>query len=113
MNVIITTLILSISMYMEFYQTLWFIVGLFFGLINFYFIKKMLYELVIEKCQNLIKIALLLLIKFPLLYGTSFILLFYQREISWTLAAGFIASIAYSIKKLHFDSPSTEVRQGA
>ena len=113
MNVIITALILSIYMYIDLFHSLWFISGLFFGLINFYFIKKMLYELVIEKCQNLIKITILFLIKFPLLYGTSFTLLFYQGEISWTLIAGFIVSIAYSIKKMYFDSLINEEIQGS
>jgi hypothetical protein len=97
--IILTFTLLAISAYINLFLTTWFIAGVLFGLINLYFIKKILYEILIVNPKNISKIIWLILMKFPLLYGVSFGLLYIFNEISWTLIAGFTLVLAISITR--------------
>lgn len=99
-KIIITGLsLLAACAYYSFFSTLWFIAGACWGLINLYFIKQLLYELLIANPKNLLKMALCGLIKFPALYIAGFGLLYYQPEASWPLLGGFTAVLALSTQK--------------
>lgn len=101
MKTITITLGLSllVALYLTFFNTLWFIAGALWGIINLYFIKQLLYALLLEQPKNFLKIALLALIKFPILYAVGFWLLFTQNEASWVLLAGFSTVLLLSTQK--------------
>lgn len=73
--------------------------GALWGFTNLYFIRQLLSEVLIAKTINLFKIALLTLIKFPILYGLGFGLLYYQSEHLWALLAGFNAALLLCMQK--------------
>jgi len=110
---ITASMLLSLSAYFNLFATLWFIAGGLFGFVNLYFLKKLLHELIIVNPKNFSKIGLLAIIKFPLLYGISFGLLYLQSEISWTLIAGFIVVLALTIKKIVSDALTSDESQVA
>jgi len=78
MMIIVGLIILTALAYFSFFGTLWLIAMAFWGIINVYFIKQLLNELLIVHPKKPLKIALLTLIKFPVLYGAGFALLYYQ-----------------------------------
>lgn len=91
-------ILLSACAYFSFFETLWFMAGGAWGLLNFYFIGQLLYGLLIEKPKNIFKIALLALFKFPILYGAALgLLYYYQDKISWAVLAGFSGSLVLNV----------------
>lgn len=89
--------LLGASAYYNFFITLWFVAGALWGLINLYFIQQLLYGLLIAKPKKFFRIAMLALIKFPVLYGAGFGLLYYQSEFAWALLAGFSGVLVLSM----------------
>ncbi len=87
--IVIGLTLLSICAYFSFFGTLAFLTGALWALVNLYFIRQLLYGLLIETPKNFPKIALLVLIKFPLLYGAGFALLYYQSDFLWASMVGF------------------------
>jgi len=97
--IIIALSLLAAGAYISFFGTLWFLVGALWGLVNLYFIKQLLYSLLIENPKNLPKIALFVLIKFPVLYGAGFGLLYYQSDFLWEFVAGFSVLLVLSTQR--------------
>lgn len=91
--IVIGLILLFLSAYFSFFGTVAFVSGALWALINLYFIRQLLYELLIETPRNFPKIALLVLIKFPLLYWLGFALLYYQSDYLWASIAGFSLSL--------------------
>jgi hypothetical protein len=96
---IIGLLILSGSAYFFLDNTVLFIAGACWGLINLYFIRQLLYGLLLEIPKKPLKIALLALFKFPVLYGLGFGLMYRQDNIPWALIAGFSVVLGLSTQK--------------
>lgn len=92
-------ILLGVSAYYDLLVTLSFLAGVCWGLINLYFIQQLLYKSLIEKPKNLFKIAMLFLVKFPLLYSVGFGLLYYQSEFTLSLMAGFSGVLVLSLQK--------------
>lgn len=93
---------LGVCSYFSFFITLYFIAGALWSLVNLFFIQQLLYEVLLVNPKNLLKIILLALVKFPLLYGMGFGLLYYQGEygeFAWVLLAGFSAVLLLSMQK--------------
>lgn len=84
---------------MTFTGAFWFMMGAFWGLVNLYFIKQLLYGFLIQRPWLPLKMALLVLIKFPVLYGVGFGFLYYQEDIPWALLAGFSISLVLGALK--------------
>lgn len=102
MNTITIIFVLSLlgaCAYYSFFITLYIVLGAFWGIINLYFIQQLLYGLLMEKPKKIFKITLLALIKFPVLYGVGFGLLYYQGEFAWALLAGFSGVLLLSMQK--------------
>lgn len=92
-------ILIAFYIYFGFSSSLWFLAGACWGLANLYFIRELLYELLIANPKNPLKIILLALIKFPLLYTIGFGLLYYQNEPFWALITGFSITLALSTQK--------------
>lgn len=93
-------ILLCIFAYMHFFLALTFVVGAFWSLINLYFLKQLLEEILLKKPKNIMKIMVFTLIKFPLLYGIGFGLLYYKSEFALTLLIGFSASLILNMFRL-------------
>jgi hypothetical protein len=91
--------LLIIGAYYQFYITLYFLIGALWGLTNLYFIQQLLTRLLIDQSKSLLNIALLTLIKFPVLYSAGFALLYYQEEYVWAMVTGFSTVLALSMQK--------------
>lgn len=107
------TITLALCSYFFPSNTLYILAGTIWGLINLYFIKQLLYELLLKTPKNLLKIALLTLIKFPILYGLGFGLLYYQKDIPWALLIGFSGVLILSTQKWFwkavFSNPNSSI----
>jgi hypothetical protein len=77
----------------------YFLAGLSWGLINLYFIRQLLFELLVTIEKNYLKMFLLALVKFPVLYGVGFGLLCLQEDFPWAMLAGFGVALAASTQK--------------
>lgn len=100
-----TTLLLfalsAIMLYLyfdDFFITLFFALGALWGLINVYLIEQVLHEALIVKQKKLLKIAVLTLVKFPLLYGVGVYLLYLENGSALGLLAGFTLSLLLYIR---------------
>lgn len=93
---------LGVSAYYSFFITLYFLAGALWSLVNLFFIQQLLVELLLVNPKNLLKISFLALVKFPVLYGLGFGLLYYrgeQSEYLWGFLAGFSSVLFLSILK--------------
>ena len=97
--IIIGLTLLAVYAYMDFFGTLSFVLGALWGLVNVYFIKELLYELLIANPKNFIKITLTMAFKFPILYGIGFLVLYYQDEFALPMLIGFTISLAMITQK--------------
>lgn len=61
--------------YYNIYFALGLVVGSIFNIINFWFIKALVTSWVTTKPASSVKVAVLVLVKFPLLYGAGFVIL--------------------------------------
>lgn len=92
-------ILLGACAYASFFNTLYFIVGAFWGLANLYLIQQLLYGVLLAKQKSFLKIALQVLIKFPVLYGVGFALLYYQYDFAWAQLAGFSVVLLLCLQK--------------
>lgn len=95
----LSTILFITNAYYNFSQTMGFLLALSWGFANFYFIKQLLYIVLVEKQKKFWKIALALLIKFPILYGAGLALLYYQSDILGSLLAGFTVALILNIQQ--------------
>lgn len=100
MKILIGLILLTVAACYSLFDTLWFIVGALLGTANLYFIKNLLYEILVTTEKNLLKIALLTLVKFPLLYGVGFALLYYSDHVSWAFLIGFSVALALGMRQV-------------
>lgn len=77
----------------------YFLAGTFWGLVNLYFIRQLLFETIVAAPKNYFKIFLITVCKFPVLYGAGFGLLCLQEDFPIALLAGFCASLVLSTQK--------------
>lgn len=86
--------ILMIAFFISWGNTLGFILGLFWGLINLYFIKQLFLCLVVTDQIKPFKGMLMILLKFPFLYALGYVLLLIPIFSPWSLLVGFSVSFA-------------------
>ena len=92
-------ILLGIYAYYDFLNIISFILGVAWGLVNLYFIEELTYELIAAKQKNFIKIMVIALIKFPVLYSVGFGWLYYQSEYALASLIGFSGALLISIGK--------------
>ena len=98
----ILTLILSflaLGFYFQPITTFGIGLGVLWGGANLFFIKQLLYGLLLASPKNCLKLLLMTLVKFPLLYGAGYGLLLILSP--WDLLIGLTLTLAVSPIVLH------------
>ncbi len=78
--------------------------GAIWGCINLYFIKQLMYGLLIEVPKNPFKILIMAFIKFPLLYTVGYALLQINQISPWSQLIGFSIVLAASTQSWFWSS---------
>lgn len=89
----------AFSAYFTFSETIWFMAGSLWAIANLFFLKQFLYELLLKNPKNFLKLSLLVIVKFPILYGLGFWMLYSQGGSAWSLLAGFSFILILSMQK--------------
>jgi biotin transporter BioY len=74
-----------------------FSLGVFWGLVNLYFIEELTHELIVAKQKKFIKIMVIALIKFPVLYSVGFAWLYYQSDFALASLLGFSGALLMGV----------------
>jgi hypothetical protein len=106
-----TSLLFGVFIYADYGITLSIMAGFFWGSLNLYFIKELLCEALISSPKNYIKLCLLALLKFPLLYVIGYVLLQFDWISPGYSFIGFLGVIAASTQKW-FWYPLTKIKSG-
>lgn len=92
--------LIAVGLYSQPTSTLGITLGMLWGGVNLYFIKELLYEILIVTPKNYLRLFFMAFLKFPLLYAAGYALL--VTDISaWYLLIGFTLSLAFSPIYLH------------
>lgn len=81
--------LLTVALFYSYQEAVGIFIGMLWGYINLYFIKQLMHCVLIIEKRELLKILLLLLIKFPLLYLVGYALLLIPYFSPWSLLIGF------------------------
>lgn len=87
--VALVTLSIVLGLYYRLNDTLGICAGALWGFLNFYLIRQLLFVLLMPQEKNIAKIAIVGLLKFPLLYAVGYSLLLVDLFTPWDLMIGF------------------------
>lgn len=81
--------------------------GFMWGAINLYFIGQLLHSLLIESPKKFFKMGFLILLKFPMIYFSGYLLLAYTNASPLSLTLGFILALnVYTLITLYRNAAS-------
>lgn len=92
-------ILIALILYFDWSMALSIAIGIIWGAFNLYFIRELLTELFLASPKNILKICLLTLVKFPLLYLIGFGLLLFDQVTPGSCLIGFIIVIAASTQQ--------------
>ena len=91
---------LAVSVYFDWIFALGFLVGTLWGLINLYFLKMLIMEVISPSKTRTNQAVVLMLVKFPLLYAGGYFILAWGFFSAYSLLAGFSLMFAVMLLKV-------------
>ena len=91
---LIPILLTTVTLYYDLNTSLGVLIGMIWGIANFYFIHQLIHHALINFSDNFLKVIGLSLLKFPLLYFSGYYLLQSQWFSPWILLSGFTITLA-------------------